>query len=117
MDNVRIVKPDASDEEVLDALDKACASEFCRCMAEGYNTQIGDGNGELSGGQKQRIGLARTFLSDAPILLLDEPTSSLDEETEEKIIQQMNLISKHKIIFISTHRESLCKVADGRIEL
>ena len=117
MDNVRIVKPDASDEEVLDALDKAYASEFCRCMAEGYNTQIGDGNGELSGGQKQRIGLARTFLSDAPILLLDEPTSSLDEETEEKIIQQMNLISTHKIIFISTHRESLCKVADGRIEL
>ncbi|MBC8580742.1 ABC transporter ATP-binding protein [Zhenhengia yiwuensis] len=117
MDNVRIVKPDASDEEVLDALEKACASEFCKCLAEGYNTQIGDGNGELSGGQKQRIGLARVFLSDAQILLLDEPTSSLDEETEQKIIEQFNLMSKHKIIFISTHRDSLFKLADRRVEL
>lgn len=117
MDNVRIVKPDASDEEVLDALEKACASEFCKCLAEGYNTQIGDGNGELSGGQKQRIGLARTFLSDAQILTLDEPTSSLDEETEKKIIDQFNLVSNHKIIFISTHRDSLFKLADRRVEL
>lgn len=117
MDNVRIVKPDASDEDVLDSLEKACASEFCKCLAEGYNTQIGDGNGELSGGQKQRIGLARTFLSDAQILILDEPTSSLDEETEKKIIEQFNLVSKHKIIFISTHRDSLFKLADRRVEL
>jgi ABC-type bacteriocin/lantibiotic exporter with double-glycine peptidase domain len=61
--------------------------------------------------------LARTFLSDAQILVLDEPTSSLDEKTEDKVIRQINLVSKHKIIFISTHRESIFKLGDWRVEL
>ena len=117
IDNVRIVKSDASDEDVLVALEKACANDFCKCLSEGYNTRIGDGNGELSGGQKQRIGLARAFLSDAQILVLDEPTSSLDGKTENTIIHQLNQMSKYKIILMSTHRHSLVQLADRRVEL
>lgn len=117
MDNVRIVKPEANDKEVMEALEKACAGEFCKSLSEGYRTKLGDGNGDLSGGQKQRIGLARAFLSDAEILILDEPTSSLDEETEIKIIEQIQAISNQKLIFISTHRESLFNLTNRRIEL
>ncbi len=108
IENVRIVKPSATDDEVNLALSLAGASNFAN--ANNDFTQ-------LSGGQKQRISLARTILTDADIWLLDEPTSSLDYETEEIILNTIKSYSDKKLILISAHRQSLIDIAERRIDI
>lgn len=117
IDNVRIARENATDDEVIEALKRAKADEFCNGLPNGYETMIGDGYVDFSGGQKQRISLARMFLSDANIILLDEPTSSLDADTENIIIEEIIKLSKSKIVIISAHREALFNIADRRIAI
>ena len=117
LENVRLAKPDASDEEVTDALKKAGAYDFARTLPEGLHTNLGDGGQSLSGGQRQRIGLARTILQDSPIWLLDEPTSALDPETEQIILDVIEQERTKKIIIISAHRQSLIALADRKVML
>lgn len=117
MENVRIARINASDEEVIEAIEMAGAGEFARALPDGYNTMLGEGNADLSGGQKQRLSLARTILSNSTVWLLDEPTSSLDIQTESMVLDVIKNISKEKLIIISAHRKSLIDIADEVINL
>jgi ABC-type bacteriocin/lantibiotic exporter with double-glycine peptidase domain len=115
--NVRLARPDASEQDVVSALALAGADRFAASLPQGTHTLIGDGGADLSGGQKQRVSLARTILADNPIWLLDEPTSALDAETEQVVLAVIKEMSVRKLIFISAHRQSLINLADRRIEL
>jgi ABC-type multidrug transport system fused ATPase/permease subunit len=115
MENVRVAKKDATDEQVLQAIKMAGADKFADTL--GYDTCLGDGEIELSGGQKQRICLARTILKNSSIWLLDEPTSSLDTETEAIILEVIRKMSRNKLIIISAHRKSLIDIADQVVYL
>jgi ABC-type bacteriocin/lantibiotic exporter with double-glycine peptidase domain len=117
MENIRLVRPKASDEEVIEALKLAGANEFAEALPNGYYTMLGEGNTALSGGQKQRISLARTILQNSSIWLLDEPTSALDAETESIVITAITKVSKEKLIIMSAHRQSLINIADEVINL
>ncbi len=121
-DNMRMVREDVSDEEIINALKTACAWEFVKLIPNGINGNLGERGRGISEGQAQRISIARAILCNSPILLLDEATSALDIETEERVLK--NIIKQHpnKVIIISTHRPSalkLCqriyKIADGSI--
>lgn len=117
IDNVKLANVNATDEKVIEALRMAGADEFAKALPNGYNTMLGDGNADLSGGQRQRVSLARTILSNNPIWLLDEPTSSLDTQTENVIIDVIRRMSREKLIVISAHRKSLIDIADKIITL
>ena len=82
---VCIIKPDATEVEMVEAAKKACCHDFIMALPEGYDTVIGEGGGSLSGGEKQRISIARAILKDAPIIILDEATASVDPENEHLI--------------------------------
>ncbi len=112
-ENISISKPNASNEEIVEASKIACAHEFISSMPEGYNSFVGERGNLLSGGQRQRIAIARMVLNDPMIVILDESTSALDKDTENRVLK--NLISKFKgktIIFIS-HRISSLRDADN----
>ncbi|RMF44964.1 MAG: lipid A export permease/ATP-binding protein MsbA [Deltaproteobacteria bacterium] len=111
-DNIRYGRPEASDEEVIEAASKACADEFIRQLPDGYRTQIGDRGVRLSGGQRQRICIARAILRDAPILLLDEATSALDTESEALVQQALNNLMQGRTTFVIAHRLSTIMHAD-----
>ncbi len=122
-DNMRMVREDVTDEEIIEALKTACAWEFVELLPEGINSSLGERGRGISEGQAQRISIARAVLRNSPILLLDEATSALDIETEERVLK--NIIKQHpnKVIIISTHRPSalkLCqriyRIADGTIK-
>ncbi len=115
--NICIANKDASKEDVIRAMHESGLDELINKLEDGYNTIIGDGKRELSGGEKQRISLARAILSDFPIWILDEPTSSLDEETEKIIIATIKKKSSSKLIIMSAHRQSLLNISDRRIEM
>lgn len=117
MENVRIARINASDEEVIEAIEMVGAGEFARALPDGYNTMLGEGNADLSGGQKQRLSLARTILSNSTVWLLDEPTSALDIQTENMVLDVIKKMSKEKLIIISAHRKSLIDIADEVINL
>lgn len=106
-DNLRMVKEDATDEEVIQALKSACAYDFVERLDDGIHSEIGARGKGLSEGQAQRIAIARAILRDAPILLLDEATSALDIETEREVLR--NIIKNHpnKICIVTTHRPSV----------
>ncbi|MDR0997651.1 MAG: ABC transporter ATP-binding protein/permease [Treponema sp.] len=104
MNNIRIGKKDASDEEVYAAAKTACCDEFIRAMGDGYNTLIGENGSTLSGGERQRISIARALLKDAPIVLLDEATSSLDPENEIRIQQALSALVKGRTVIVIAHR-------------
>ena len=110
--NVKIAKPDASHEEVVTACRKASVHDFIMTLPEGYNTAVGELGDTLSGGEKQRLGLARAFLHDAPFLLLDEPTSSLDSLNEAIILKSVNDAREHQTIVLVSHRRSTMKITD-----
>jgi ATP-binding cassette subfamily B protein len=112
MNNIRFGNPAASDEQVMAAARLAQADEFIQEMSDGYNSLVGEGGSTLSGGEKQRISIARAILKDAPIILLDEATASIDPENERLIQKAFNALVKDKTIVIIAHRLSSVQTAD-----
>lgn len=106
MDNIRYGRRDASDEEVMEAAKKAHCHEFITELPEGYNTFVGERGIKLSGGERQRVAIARAILKDAPILILDEATSSLDSESEQLIQDALSELMKNKTTIVIAHRLS-----------
>jgi ATP-binding cassette, subfamily B, bacterial len=103
-ENVAYGRPDATEEEIIEAARRAQADEFIRQLPQGYSSLIGERGGHLSVGQRQRIGIARAFLKNAPILLLDEPTSALDPSTEAAIMETIKELMRGRTTLIATHR-------------
>ena len=102
--NIKFGKPTASHEEVIAAAKKACCHEFIMSLPDGYNTVIGEGGATLSGGEKQRISIARAILKDAPIIILDEATSSVDPENENLLMGAVAELTKNKTVIMIAHR-------------
>ena len=122
MENIRVGKKDATDEEVLKAARLANCDEFVRELPEGYDTMIRENGSELSGGERQRISIARAFLKDAPIILLDEATASLDVENETKVQSALSRLIKNKTVMVIAHRmrtvagaNKIVVLSDGRV--
>ncbi|MBR1851746.1 MAG: ABC transporter ATP-binding protein [Lachnospiraceae bacterium] len=115
--NVRIGKLDATDQEVEDACRKAAIHEFIMTLPQGYETEVGELGSTLSGGERQRIGLARAFLHNAPFMLLDEPTSSLDSLNEAVILKALKESSENKTILLVSHRPSTMCIADRTLTM
>lgn len=117
MENIRIGKKDATDEEVLAAAKLAHCDEFAEKMPDGYQTMIGENGSALSGGERQRISIARAFLKDAPIILLDEASSSLDVENESLIQTSLSKLIQNKTVLIIAHRMRTVAGADRIVVL
>ena len=117
MENIRIGKKDATDEEVLVAAKLAHCDEFAKKLSDGWNTMIGENGSELSGGERQRISIARAFLKDAPIILLDEATASLDVDNETLIQESISKLIKNKTVMIIAHRMRTVADADKIVVL
>jgi ATP-binding cassette subfamily B protein/subfamily B ATP-binding cassette protein MsbA len=111
-ENIAYGRPDATLEEIITAAQLACSHDFIRQLSEGYDTVVGEQGVTLSEGQKQRLTIARAILRDAPILILDEPTSSLDTETEALIVEGLEKLMTGKTTFIIAHRLSTIRHAD-----
>ncbi len=109
-DNIRIGKLNASDDEVREAAKKAGIHDFIESLSEGYKTNVGELGGNLSSGEKQRVGLARVFLRESDIVVLDEPTSNLDTLNEGIILKSIKKYLKDKTLILITHRKSTTKV-------
>ena len=112
LENIRLGKKDATDEEVMEAAQLAQCDEFVRKLPQGYDTLIGENGERLSGGERQRISIARAILKDAPIILLDEATASLDAENESKIQSALSELIKNKTVLIIAHRMRTVSGAD-----
>jgi ABC-type multidrug transport system fused ATPase/permease subunit len=110
--NIRIGNLDATDGEVVRACKKAAIHDFIMTLPNGYETEVGELGSTLSGGERQRIGLARAFLHDAPFLLLDEPTSSLDSLNEAVILRSLKEETREKTVLLVSHRRSTMRIAD-----
>jgi len=111
-DNIRYGNGDIDEAAVLAAARVACADEFIKAMPYGYDTELGERGGKISTGQRQRISIARAVLRDTPILILDEPTASLDAETERQVIRNLAEWGQSRVVFIVTHRLSTIRNAD-----
>lgn len=123
MENIRIGRQDATDEEVMAAARLANCEEFIEKLPEGYDTFIGENGANLSGGERQRLSIARAFLKDAPIILLDEIAAALDVDNEKKIQDSLNQLIENKTVLIISHRlksienaDKIVAIDDGRIE-
>lgn len=116
-DNIRLMRPEATDAEVELAARSACAHEFIISLDEGYATPVGERGTRLSGGQRQRITLARALISDAPIVILDEPTAWVDAESEAAIQQAIDVLSRERTVIIVAHRLSTITHADQIVVL
>ena len=121
--NIKIGKPDASESEVIAAAQAAQCHEFISELPDGYNTLLAEGGAALSGGERQRIAIARALLKNAPIVLLDESTASLDADNEWKINAALDTLMQGKTVFVIAHRLNTIRNADqiivlknGRIE-
>ena len=117
MENIRLGKQDASDKEVKIAAKLANCTDFIEKMDKGFDTVIGENGAELSGGERQRLSIARAFLKDAPILILDEITASLDVDNEKKIQESLNNLIKDKTVIIISHRMKSIENADKIVVL
>lgn len=115
--NIAISKPEASKEEIEEAAKKAALHEFIRSLPKGYDTPVAELGDSLSGGEKQRIGLARAFLHDAPIILLDEPTSNLDSLNESLILKSLRDFSDGKTVILVSHRDSTTAIAEHIVSM
>ena len=111
-ENIAYARPNASEAEIVAAAKAANAHEFISNLPEGYQTLVGDRGMRLSGGERQRISIARAFLKDAPILILDEPTSSVDVRTESLILEAMERLAQGRTTLVITHRPSALKQCD-----
>lgn len=112
LENITLGHPDITAEQVVEAARLAVAHEFISELPQGYETNVGERGTALSGGQRQRIALARLFLSQSPILILDEATSSLDSETEQQVLQNLQKVSRNNTVFFIAHRFAPLKRAD-----
>ena len=117
MENIRLGRGDATDEEVMAAARAAQCEEFIQRLPQGYQTNIGENGSALSGGERQRISIARAFLKDAPIILLDEATASLDVENETAIQEALSRLIKNKTVLIIAHRMRTVAGADQVVVL
>jgi thiol reductant ABC exporter CydD subunit len=115
--NIRLGAPDATDAQVRGAARLANADGFVTALPGGYATRLGDGGAGLSAGQRQRIALARAFLRDAPILLLDEPTSNLDGAAEDEVLDAVRRLAAGRTVLLVAHRPSLLALADRVVHL
>ena len=123
MENIRLGRSSASDEEVLEAARLANCDDFVKKLPRGYETEIGENGSNLSGGERQRISIARAFLKNAEIILLDEIAASLDVENEKYIQESLNKLTKNKTVIIISHRmksienvDQIIVMKDGQIE-
>ena len=123
MENIRLGRSSASDDEVLEAARLANCDDFVKKLPRGYETEIGENGSNLSGGERQRISIARAFLKDAEIILLDEIAASLDVENEKYIQESLNKLTKNKTVIIISHRmksienvDQIIVMKDGKIE-
>ncbi len=110
--NICFGKPGATEEEMIEAAKKACCHDFIMALPDGYDTVVGEGGGSLSGGEKQRISIARAILKDAPVIILDEATASIDPENEHLIQQAISELTKGKTIVTIAHRLATIEQAD-----
>ena len=108
-ENIAYARPGASQEQIVAAAKAAHAHDFISLLPQGYETLVGERGMKLSGGERQRISIARAFLKDAPILILDEPTSSVDVKTEAAIVEAMEQLALGRTTFIITHRATALK--------
>lgn len=115
--NIRFGCPNASHEQVVAAAKKACCHDFISALPEGYRTKVGEGGASLSGGEKQRISIARAILKDAPIIILDEATASVDPENERELQSAISALTEDKTIIMIAHRLSTVRNADQIIVL
>ena len=115
--NIAIAKPGASREEIMEAAKKASIHDFIMTLPKGYDTEVGELGDTLSGGEKQRIGIARAFLHECPLILLDEPTSNLDSLNEGIILKSLKESAKKKMVVLVSHRVSTMNVADVVYEM
>ncbi len=115
--NIAIAKPGASREEIMEAAKKASIHDFVMTLPKGYDTEVGELGETLSGGERQRIGIARAFLHDADLLLLDEPTSNLDSLNEGIILKALQETCREKTVVLVSHRASTMQVADVVYEM
>jgi ABC-type multidrug transport system fused ATPase/permease subunit len=111
-DNIRLARPEASFEDILSASVAAHADDFITALPQGYETAVGEHGARLSGGQRQRIAIARAILKDAPILILDEPTSHLDSHSDRIVRQALNRLMVDRTVIIIAHRLELAYDAD-----
>ena len=111
-DNIGYASRGATRRDIEAAARVACADEFIRDMADGYDTELGERGGKLSTGQRQRLSIARAIVRDTPILILDEPTASLDAETEQRLLANLSDWGRDRIVFLITHRLSTIRNAD-----
>jgi len=117
LENIRYGRPDASDEDVVRAAEIAEAAAFVESLPSGWNTLVGEGGHRLSGGQRQRVAIARAVLKDAPLLVLDEATSAVDNETEAALQRSIGRISKGRTTIVIAHRLSTVRHADRIVVL
>lgn len=123
LENIRLGRESATDEEVKEAAALANCMDFIEKLPEGFNTRVGENGAELSGGERQRLSIARAFLKDSPILILDEISASLDVDNEKKIQDSLNKLIKDKTVIIISHRlksienvDKIVVIDDGRVE-
>jgi len=116
-DNIRLGRPDASEEEVRAAAEAAGALGFVEALPQGLDTRLGEQGAGLSSGQRQRIALARAFLRDAPLLLMDEPTSNLDAESEAAVVDAVRRLAEGRTVVLVAHRPALVALADRVVRL
>ena len=112
-----IAKPDATEQELQEAVNLSALSEVVQSLPEGLETEVGERGASLSGGQRQRVAIARAFLKDAPVLILDEATSHLDAVSENIVHKALNQLKKNRTTLIIAHRLSTVRDADQIIVL
>ena len=111
-ENIKVGNEDASESDIIEAAKKASIHDFILSLPKGYDTKVSELGGNLSSGERQRIGLARAFLKDSEVLILDEPTSNLDALNEGEILKAINENCKEKTIILISHRKSTTAICD-----
>src|SRR5262249_35061540 len=116
-ENIAYARPEATEAEIVEAAQAANAHDFISALPDGYQTLVGERGMRLSGGERQRIALARAFLKDAPILLLDEPTSAVDVKTEAGVVEALERLMRGRTTFLITHRSTTLAHCEVRLEV